>query len=312
MNNEEKNVMTIVTIGRVIEASLWYCLPPRTGSFSVEERAARGKALQALTAEGSPFAMNCDTNGDAGKDLKEEMQYFIEDVYGENGRIVSVGLDNKVRVESSLILELFNNIVKLRGYIESFLRAALEELKKRNSLEEDFEQLVMTDIRYFHAFAGKISCILLSNKFLEINQMAKTLTENYSKQHGGIDPKRDPEFNVANDPSFRMLENEFHQINADMNAVLNTYGNDGQDDEFKYARESVYADCEIFTGKKQTTDVNAFFNIFNAYFDRILDATQNKLNNMFQEFGKKLQADAPAPAAAPAAEEKAPATEEAK
>ena len=304
MNNEEKNVMTIVTIGRVIEATLWYCLPPRTGSFSVEERAARGKALQALTAEGSPFAMNCDTNGDAGKDLKEEMQYFIEDVYGENGRIVSVGLDNKVKVESSLVLELFNNIVKLRGYMESFLRAALEELRKRNSLEPDFEELVKTDIRYFHAFAGKISCIMLGNKFLEINQMAKTLNENYAKQHGGMDPKRDPEFDVHNDPSFRMLENEFHQLNADMNAVWNTYGNDGSDDEFKYARESVYSDCEIFTGKKQTTDINAFFNIFNSYFDKILDATQGKLNAMFQEFGKKLQLDASQAPQAPVEEAK--------
>ena len=281
--------MTIVTIARIVEASLWYCLPPRNGSFDVKERDARFKALTALTSQGSPFSMNCDNNGEAGKDLKETMQYFIEDVYGENGRIVSVGLDNAVKVESSLVLELFDTIVKLRGYLESFLKAALVELKKRNTLESDFEELIHTDIRYFHAFAGKVSCILITNKFMEINDMARTLNENYVKTHNGADPRKDPEFNLENDPSFRMLENEFHQINSDMNAVLNTYGNDGTDEEFKYARESVYSDCDIFTGKKQTTNLNAFFNIFTSYFDKIIDATQGQLNNMFAAFGKKLR-----------------------
>ncbi len=297
MNNEEKNVMTVLTIARVVESSLWYCLPPRNGSFSVEERTGRFKALTALTAEGSPFAMNCDNNGDVGKELKENMQYFIEDVYSENGRIVTVGLDNVVRVESSLILELYDDIVKLRGYLESFLRAALAELKNRGNLEEDFETLVKTDIRYFHAFAGKVGCILISNKFLEINQMAKTLTENYMKSHNGANPNNDPEFNLHNDPSFRMLENEFHQINSNINAVLNSYGTDKDpDEEFRFARENVYSDCDLFSGKKQTTDVNAFFNVFTSYFDKILDKTQSSLNQMFADFGKKIQEPAPAKA----------------
>lgn len=289
MNNEEKNVMTILTIARIVESSLWYCLPPRSGSFSVEERQARFKALTALTAEGSPFASNCDMNGEVGKTLKEDMQYFIEDVYGDPGRIVTVSIDNKVNVESSLILELFDTIVRIRGYLESFLKAAMNALKERNCLEDDFLELINTDIRYFHAFAGKLSCILISNKFMEINDMAKTLNENFRKTHNGQNPASDPEFNVENDPSFRMLENEFRQINSNMNAVLNSYGNDGEDDEFKYAREQVYSDCDIFSGKKQTTDVKAFFNLFSSYFDRIIEATQNRLNQMFLDFGKRIR-----------------------
>lgn len=296
MNNEEKNVMTIVTIARIVESSLWYCLPPRNGSFAAEERTARFKALTALTAEGSPFAMNCDNNGDVGKQLKEDMQYFIEDVYGDPGRMVSVNLDGSVRVETSLTLELFDTIVKLRGFLESFLKAAINALKERGTMESDFEELIQTDIRYFHAFAGKVSCILIANKFMELNQMARTLNENYAKTHNGQNPNSDPEFNVHNDPSFRMLENEFHQINSNMNAVLNTYGTNGEDEEFKFARESVYADCDIFSGKKQTTDINAFFNIFTSYFDRIIDSTQGQLNNMFAAFGRKMKEEAPAPA----------------
>ncbi len=295
MNNEEKNVMTIVTIARIVESSLWYCLPPRNGSFSLDERSARFKALTALTSEGSPFSMNCDNNGETGKTLKEDMQYFIEDVYGQNGRIVSVGLDNVVRVEASLVLELFDQIVKLRGYLESFLHAAMAELRKRDALSKQFEDLILLDIKYFHSFAGKISCILLSNKFMEINQMAKTLNENYSKTHNGMNPQNDPEFNVENDPSFRMLENEFHQINSNMNAVLNSYGTENApDEEFRFARQNVYSDCDIFSGKKQTTDINAYFNMFTSYFDKILDKTQNTLNQMFIDIGKEMQSGAEA------------------
>lgn len=290
MNDEEKNVMTIVTIARIVESTLWYCLKPRNvGGFTVEERTNRAKALTALTQEGSPFSVNCDNNGEAGKNLKEEMQYFIEDVYGENGRIVYVTIDNKVVVEQSLIIELFSTIVKLRGYLEMFLSAALNALKERGKLESDFEELVNTDVRYYHSFAGKISCMLISNQFLEINQAANTYAQSYSKQHNGVNPNNDPEFDVHKDPTFRMLENEFHQLNQDMVSVLNSYGQN--DEEFRFARESVYSDCDIFSGKKQTTDLKAFFAIFTSYFDKILDTTQGKLNRMFNEISQKVKAN---------------------
>ncbi len=291
MNDEIRNVMTIVTIARIVESTLWYCLPPRSGEFSVQERTARCAALTALTSEGSPFAVNADNNGEIGQTLKEEVQYLIEDVYGENGRIVSVGLDNKIRVEKSLICELFSSIVKIRAILEGFLGSALRTLKERGTSEPDFEELLRTDVKYYHAFAGKISCILIADKFMELNQNANTYAQNYSKSHNGINPQSDPEFDVRKDPSFRMIENEFHQLNNDMVNVLNSYNDDV---DFNFARESVYADCELFTGKKQTTDLNAYFRVFTSYFDKIIDATQGKLNGLFQAFGQKLHDDAKA------------------
>lgn len=288
MNNEEKNVMTIVTLARIVESSLWYCLQPRNANgFDSEERKSRLTALTALTQEGSPFALNCDNNGDAGKNLKEDMQYFIEDVYGDPGRIVSLTIDNKVVVEQSLIIELFSTIVKIRGMLEAFLNAAMKSLRENGKLESDFEALINEDIRFFHAFAGKISCLLIADKFLELNNSANTYAQSYSKEHGGIDPHNDPEFNPRNDPSFRMLENEFHQLNQDMVAVLNTYGE--KDEEFRFAREAVYSDCEIFTGKKHTTDTKKYFELFGSYFDKILNATQNDLNRKFAEIGQKMR-----------------------
>lgn len=289
MNDEERNVMTIVTIARIVESTLWYCLQPRnTAGFDPAERKSRYDALVALTQEGSPFALNCDNNGEAGKSLKEDMQYFIEDVYGNPGRIVTLTIDNKVNVEQSLIIELFSTIVKMRGLLEAFMLAAKKSLKESGKLDSDFEDLINEDIRFFHAFAGKISCMLIADKFLELNNNANTYAQSYSKEHNGINPHKDPEFDPRNDPSFRMLENEFHQLNQDMVAVLNSYGEN--DEEFRFAREAVYSDCEIFTGKKQTTDPQKYFQLFASYFDKILNATQNDLNKKFADIGQKMKA----------------------
>lgn len=287
---EEKNVLTILTIARIVENTLWYCLPPKSEEgFSVEERKQRGVALKALTAEGSPFAANCNNNGDNGKKLREDLEYFIEDVYSDPGRIVTVDINNKVHVESSLILELFSSIVALRIRLEAFLAAAKEMLKQRDAYSDEFAKLLETDLRYYHCFAGKISCMLIAQKFLDLNKNAQTYAQSYSKQHGGINPNEDPNFNVKNDPSFRMLENEFHELNNDMVLILNNYGEEGSD--FAYARAKVYSDCKIFTGEKKTTDPEAFFKMFASYFDRMLALDQPALNRLFQEAGEAVRED---------------------
>lgn len=288
MNNEEKNVMTILTISRIVESSLWYCLKSvNPEGFSLAERKNRFDALTALTAEGSPFATNCDNNGEIGKQLKEDMQYFIEDVYGDSGRIVYTTLNGEVVVEQSLVLELFHTIVHLRARLEAFLNAAMKALKEKNALSPDFEKLILTDIRYYHCLAGKISCILIANNFQDINKAANTYAQSYSKEHNGVNPASDPEFDVRNDPSFRMLENEFHQLNQDMLVIMNSYGEG--DSEFERVKESVYSDCEIFNGKKSTTDLKAFFKMFVSYFDPLLASTQGLLNQMFTDIGMQMK-----------------------
>lgn len=290
MNAEERNVMTIVTLARVVESTLWYCLPPRNvNGFSKEERDNRYKALKALVGEGSPFFVNCERNGDAGKEIYEETNYLIEDVYGNPGRIVTEDINGKIVVEPSLILELFTEICKVRSFLEAFITSGMKFLKDNNKLSSEFEELVNTDIRYYHCFAGKISCMLISDKFLELNKAAQAYTEAYSKQHNGINPNQDPNFDIHNDPAFRMAENEFHELNQDMITVLNSYGDN--DTDFRFIRDQIYSDCEIFTGKKTTTNIQAYFKEFTSYFDSILASTQGKLNVYFAKMSNQMASD---------------------
>ena len=290
MNLNQRGVMTILTLARIVESTLWYILPNPNG-FSKAERDSRYQALKGLTAEGTPFFENCKSNGDVGKEIKENMDYFIEDVYAPEGRIVTVDIHDAVHVEQSLLVDLFTSIIKVRAALEAFLLGGIDFLKNTNSLEEKFEKLVLADIKYYHAFASKVSCILIANKFMELNTTANTYAESYSKSHGGINPNQDPEFDVRKDPSFRMVENEFHVLNQAMLDVMNTYPNEKtpEDPEFVFAREQTFNDCDIFTGKKQTTDLNAFFNNFSKYFDKIIEANQNPVNEGFRQLGDELR-----------------------
>lgn len=288
MNIAERNVVTILTIARIVENTLAYCLPTNNpAGFSKEHRERQGKALRALTGKGSPFAVNCANNGDAGKQLAEDMEYFIEDVYGEPGRIVTVDINGHVDVEKSLTIELYSTIVKLRLYLEGFLTSALKYLREHNLLEESFEKTVQSDLRLYHALAGKIGSILIYNKFLEINENANTYMQSYSKSHNGIDPRKDSHFNVDDDPSVRMLKNEFHTLNQDLVNALNTYNDD---EDFKFARQSLYSDCEIFTGKKKPTDIKAFQSIFTGYFDKIIRTAEKPTNDLFLALTQDLDA----------------------
>ncbi len=288
MNDAERNIMTILTVARIVENALEYCMPSRNpDGFSVADRRSKGEALVALTGEGTPFYVNCFNNGETGDKLYENMSYFIDDVFGENGRIVSVDIHNRVNVEQSLIVDLFTEIVDLRLYLEAFLKSGLRFLRENDMLEPEFEELVNLDMRYYHSLAGKISCQLIVDKFLELNENANSYAQAYSKSHGNIDPHRDPNFNPDDDPSVRMLKNEFHNINQAMVNVLNSYGED--DPEFRFARDDVYSESEVFSGKRKPMDTKAYFNVYRTHFDRIIAKTQPELNTKYQAMARDLR-----------------------
>ncbi len=287
MNLAERNVATILTLARLVENSLVYCVK-RPEPFSAEDRRKRGNVLQNLTRPSTPFAVNCEKNGEQGKKLAEDMKYFIEDVYGDPGRIVTVDINDNVHVEQSLTIELFSTIVHLRLYLEGFLKSALQYLKESNQLEESFAKAVSSDIRLYHALAGKIGSQMIYDKFIEVNENASTYMQSYSKSHGGIDPRKDKDFKVDDDPSVRMLKNEFHELNQDLVNVLNTYGED--DEEFRFARQSLYADCELFTGQKKPTDLKAFRQLFVGYFDKIIRQAEKESNDCFRSLGDEMLA----------------------
>lgn len=287
MNLAERNVVTILSLARLVENTLAYCVK-RPEPFSAEERKKRLLVLEGLTKEGTPFAINCEKNGEQGKKLAEDMKFFIEDVYGDPGRIVTLDLNDNVRVEQSLVIELFTSIVHLRLYLEGFLQSALKYLKESDQLEDFFEQAVKADIRLYHSLAAKIGSQLIFDKFVEINENASTYMQSYSKSHGGIDPRKDRDFNIDDDPSVRMLKNEFHELNQDLVNVLNTYGED--DEEFRFARQSLYADCELFSGQKKPTDMKAFRQLFITYFDKIIRQSEKDSNELFRKLGEDMMA----------------------
>lgn len=287
MNKEEFGVLEFLNIGRILSDCLDYCLVQGDNNrFSLDVRTNLGNRLKQLTREKSNFAVNCDNNGDNGKKYKEEIAYFIEDVFSDDGRIVSTTIDKKVHVEQSLTIELLTSIVRLRLYTESFISAGLKLLKERNLLDADFQNLINSDFLNYHSKASKIASIMLANKFFEYRRNVSQVIKDYSRTHGGADPKDDPEFKLTDDPSIRMLRNEFEEISKDLNTVLH-FGDDIE--AFKAARQKVYDDFPFFSGKKRPTDVQTFINMFCSYFDGLIAFSQAQLQRYGQTVNKDTQ-----------------------
>ena len=118
MNKEEFGVLEFLNIGRVLSDCLDYCLSQgEDGKYSLEIRTNLGNRLKQLTREKSNFDINCDNNGDNGKQFKEEMGYFIDDVFSDNGDLVK---------KSS------NSLIQLSRYFSSPVMAAALALFSRN------------------------------------------------------------------------------------------------------------------------------------------------------------------------------------
>lgn len=280
MNKEEFGVLEFLNIGRIISDCIDYCMTNGDENrFNPETRANIGNRLKQLTREKSNFDINCENNGESGQKYKEELNYFIDDVFSDEGRIVSLTREGKLHVEESLVIELLTSIVKLRVYTESFINAGMKLLKERNLLDPDFENLVNTDLLNYHAKGSKIASIMLANKFAEYRKNVQQIVNDYSRTHGGKNPKDDPDFKLEDDPSIRMLRNEFEEISKDLNTILR-FGDDNE--EFKSARQKVYDDYAFFSGKKRPTDVQVFINMFVSYFDKLIAESQVALQRYSQ------------------------------
>ena len=284
---EERNIMTIINIGRIVVDSLKYVDNPKNPNFSQEDRQSFFQLLNNLTSVGSPFEVNCTNNGEFGAKLKEDMTYFIEDVFSDDGRIVRKDLNDHVIVEESLVKELYGTICNLRLRLELIVDAGLKMLEENKKLDKEVKELVELDNKFFHSVCAKIGSKLLVTTFDELNQASRMYFESYSRSHGGIDPHSDPNFNPTDDANIRMLENEFKQINQDLVNVIGSYKE--ADTQFLSAKDNLYDDFQVFSGKKKTTNFQSFANLFVSYFDKIVAGVNPLLNNAYNIVGTELQ-----------------------
>ena len=284
---EERNIMTLINLSRIVVDSLKYVDNPKNPSFSQDERGNLFQILNNLTSQGSPFEVNCTNNGEFGSKLKEDTAYFIEDVYSDDGRIVKKDLNDNVIVEESLVKELFSTICNIRIRLEIIIDAGLDIVEKDKKLDKEVKELFALDKEFFHSVAVKIGSKLLVTTFDELNAASRTYFEAYSRSHGGIDPRSDPNYKPSDDANIRMLENEFKEINQNIVNVVSTYKE--ADRDYLQAKEQLFGDFEVFTGKKKTTNFQSFANLFISYFDKIIAGVGPKLDNAYNHVGKELQ-----------------------
>lgn len=225
MNEQTRYVMGIYQIGTIIRDTLEYALPPADAEkgFNVEIYKARKAEIEHLIAEHSPFATFCVNNKakyknpdgteseqTVGERINKQVHDFVDDVYGEDSRIVKIDHD-KIYVETSLLIQLMDYIIGLHETLADVCLGFKEAFKKAGTLEDDFDALLNVDDPYYRALAFRTVASVFAMKFIEYNNAVRSYIAS-EREKNGVDPSTQPGFDPKVDPSCAFIANEMSRV----------------------------------------------------------------------------------------------------
>ena len=223
MNQQTRYVMAIYELGVIIRDTLEYVLPPSDPKvgYNVDIYKQRKAMILHLVEENSPFSLFCqqnsqivskeDPNLTIGNKIKAQVNEFIEDVYADEGRIVKLDKDNKIVVESSLVIQLLDYIIGLHETIADVCLGFKTTFEKEGSLEADLADLLVKDDPFYRAVAFRAVAHTFNVKFAEYNNAVRTYIAQ-EKEKNGVDPSTQPGFDPKVDPSCAFINNEMARV----------------------------------------------------------------------------------------------------
>lgn len=306
MNEQSRYVMAIYELGVIIRDTLEYVLPAndKEKGYNLDIYKQRKNMFSHLIEEKSPFALFCQNNSkqpskeDAsltiGEKISKQVHELYDDVYGEDSRIVKVEND-KVVVESSLLLQLVDYIIGLHETISDICLGFITTFKKEGSLEPELEELVKTDDPFYRSVAFRAVASLFNVKFAEYNNAVRTYIAQ-EKEKTGVDPSTQPGFDPKVDPSCAFISNEMNRV-VGFFSFLRAH-NKSTDVIFLDSIRRMEDSFHFFDGSRKIPEgsnmgqvMQAFESIFLPLIPGYRDAWLrifNKVHNDLVEFEKKV------------------------
>ena len=97
--------------------------------------------------EGSALGNFLANNKEQGDKIREKLNEFINDIYGDESNIIKLTEDGKVRVDHTQHVKLFDEVVGLQESVRDILYGYMNFAKSKNESEPDMEKLVVLDER---------------------------------------------------------------------------------------------------------------------------------------------------------------------
>ena len=152
MNSTSVYIFNIYQISLYVRDTLHYTVPGRDETYLTEHYKRRGESLKRLTGEGTPFASFLRANEDKSPKITESINRLINDIYGEDSRIMRV-VGDLVEVDHSQHILIYELVLGIYQTIDDIMRGYIAHAKKDNTFEQEIEDVVNAGEYYFRALA---------------------------------------------------------------------------------------------------------------------------------------------------------------
>lgn len=167
MNQTTRFVMGIYQVSLMIRDALEYIQNKETFDLNVYKQ--RKQFIEHGLIESAPLSRFLSQNGDVGKNIRNNLNDFVDAVYGDDSTIVSIDGD-KVVSDKGQKLKMLDFIVGLHETLQDVMKGFINQSKNDNTYEEELDTFLKYDEKFFRS----LLCINLVDQihalFLDFNK----------------------------------------------------------------------------------------------------------------------------------------------
>ena len=167
MNQTTSFVMGIYQVSLMIRDALEYIQNKETFDLNVYKQ--RKQFIEHGLIESAPLSRFLSQNGDVGKNIRNNLNDFVDAVYGDDSTIVSID-GEKVVSDKGQKLKMLDFIVGLHETLQDVMKGFINQSKNDNTYEEELDTFLKYDEKFFRS----LLCINLVDQihalFLDFNK----------------------------------------------------------------------------------------------------------------------------------------------
>ena len=167
MNQTTRFVMGIYQVSLMIRDALEYIQDKETFDLNVYKQ--RKQFIEHGLIESAPLSRFLSQNGEVGKNIRNNLNDFVDAVYGDDSTIVSID-GEKVVSDKGQKLKMLDFIVGLHETLQDVMKGFINQSKNDNTYEEELDTFLKYDEKFFRS----LLCINLVDQihalFLDFNK----------------------------------------------------------------------------------------------------------------------------------------------
>ena len=246
MKNINQYNFDIIHVATHLRDTLEYVLP-REHDLKVYQQ--RKDVLTKGISPETPLGKFLEANKDKFEETIKLYNELLEDVYGDNSTIITKTADEKIRVDHSQHLRIYELVVKIMEPLRDVIYFHVNLARRQNEQEAIIEDLMPIDDRYYRLFAFLLMMQDFQKSFFEFQ---KVMGENQGK------PSPQSNFIVQNELSHY----------AEMLRSIRSH-NHCTDNDTLDALDKCLQVVEMSEGKRDRRDNKNFPELFKEALDQV-------------------------------------------